>query len=373
MSIPTANQINEITVKYLEAYDVGRYADASRANQHSIFATRFEKTKRVYPKSIKYSFNFMDQGYSNFEYVGYDDEAEYTRSAIGAKGEVTVGMSRTHMMVNRAEPAFESGGKTEIINYLHYETQNMYDRWYEEADRRLFQLATAPNDGTTSARVKPHALTYWIVEPDSNSDGAFLSDSTVFSDPHPSGYSSVATIDRSIARYSGIANWGFTFDRMSIDDGLLKMFRASGKCNFRPYYTVSSRNASEIQPSNRYLIISDHETFLDYQQNASGLNDNFGVDAGKFQKSPTSGVWAGHEWIWAPDDSLGSTSGTVNQRVLGLDLDTWEIVQYGDWFMKKDAPFTLQANPLMQVTNMYSSWTSCCKSPRNNFHAVPTI
>jgi len=369
MAIQTVDQIARIQTHYLEAFDKGRFTDASRVNQTSLFAEKFEnKLRTPKPKSTKYTFNYMDKGYDNGEYIALDDEADYNRSAIGAKGEVEIGFHRTHMMVNRAEPCWEGGGETEIVNYLHYETVNMYDRWYEEADRRLLQLVTAPNNGSGAGRVKPHSLTYWLTEPDANSDGAFLSSSD-FSDPHPTGYSSVGGIDRTDTANEHISNWGFTYDAMSPDDGLKKLFRAMGKCKFKPYYNTSGRNATEIRPSQGYLIISDHETFIDYRQNSFGLNEGFGTDIGKFQGNSDSGVWASNEWCWAPDDAMGSG----NRRVLGLNLGTWELPQYGDWFHSKDAPFELQSNPLMVVTNMYSAWTTCCKNPRLNFHAVPTL
>ena len=362
MPVYTADQIPGIGDKFLESYTKGEFHDISRSNQFSVFGRHFESKLAVKAKSTAYTFNYKDRIYSNVRHRAMDQEDSVNRENIGAKGSIEIGFQDTHYWVNELEPCWSADGstqETEIINYLGYEAQNMEDAFYEEADANLCQLRASPNDGS-SGPVYPHSIPYWVNNATANSDGAFTASMA-------GSYSAIGGLSRTT--YTGLNNYKFTWGSVSPDDFMRKAFLAMMETNFKPYYTVASRNAKEVVPEQRHIIFSDMTTFADYRQNTFGMNENFGSDLGKFQTDTKSNVWASVNWEWIPAQALGGTS---VRQVWGLDLSTWDFVQYGPWFKKRQKMIRGGAHN-QYVAWMDSAWTTCCKNPRANFAAVPNL
>jgi len=241
----------------------------------------------------------------------------------------------------------------------------MEDAFYEEADGNLCQLRTAENDGT-SGPVYPHAIPYWVTNPLANDTGGFNGDNAT--DSASTRYAATGGLDR--ATYTGLKNYTFTWGSVSPDDFMRKAFIAMAETNFKPYYSVSARNATENVTQQRHVIFSDLTTFADYRQNTFGMNENFGSDLGKFQTNTKSNVWASTNWEWIPATALGGAS---VRQVWGLDLSTWDFVQYGPWFKRKQKIARSGTAHNQLVGWMDSAWTTCCKNPRANFAAVPNL
>lgn len=361
--------IPDVVTAYLAAVNPQEYADVARNRQSSIFADMFVSNPIVEKKEKKastYRVEFMNKRYNNNRAKNIDTPDSPNRGTLHTYGSVNMTFQDTHMIVNKLEPAFTAGSEQEVVNYLDLHLANMYDAFFEWNDDRLFQLPTAPNDDVPVF----WSIPYYVV-PYTTGDVGFG-----FNGGNPSGYSDVATLDRSTAANAGLKNGTGEFTTVDQMDFCRIGAEAFQKCRFKPYYSVAKDRAKEKVPENRFHFFSDFTLWQEYQDIAYTSNDNIGTDQGKYRGGATgkANIFMNANWDWVPDRlESGSETAVIGTRYFyGLDLSTWEMHHYGDWFMR----FEKNAIRLEDSHNMLISWMDTafqlfCNNPRHNFVIVP--
>jgi hypothetical protein len=361
--------IADVVASYLASVNPQEYADVARDRQFSIFADMFVNNpivKKETKKAVSYRVQFMNRRYNNNRAKSIDTPDALNRGSVTTYGQVSMTFQDTHMVVNKLEPSFTGGSEQEVVNYLDLHLANMYDGFFEWNDNRLFQLATAPN--TTNPVF--NSIPYYIT-PYTTGDVGFG-----FNGGNPSGYSDTAGLDRSTTANAGLRNGTGEFTTVDQMDFCRIGAEAYQKCNFRPYHNVKKDRAKEQVADQRYHFFSDFTLWQEYQDIAYTSNDNIGQDQGKYRggKRGKANIFMSENWDWVPDRlENGSETAVIGTRYFyGLDLSTWQMHHYGDWFMN----FEKNAIRLEDSHNELVSWMDTafqlhCSNPRNNFVLVP--
>ncbi len=360
--------IADVVTSYLASVDSQKYDDVVRDRQFSTFARDFVHNpvvKQKTEKAVTYRVEFMNTGYSNTRAKFIDSSDAPNRGPVSSYGTQSMTFQDTHMIVNKLEPSFTGGSDDEVVNYLDMHLANMYDRWFEFNDNKLFTLIAAPNDNPPLFNTVP----YYVVPYTTSS--AFG-----FNGGNPSGYSAVDAIDRSTAANAGHRNGTGEFTVVDALDFCRIAAEAFQKCNFQPYHSVKKDRASENVPEQRFKFYSDYTLFQEYQDISVVSNDNPGTDHGKYRGGKKGGenMFMSANWSWVPARlENGVEVATIGTRYFyGLDLSTWTMRKYGDWFMK----FEKNAIRLEDSHNMLVSWMDSgfqlhCRNGRSNFVLVP--
>src|SRR5574338_1253477 len=135
--------ITDVANAYLASVDKQKYDDVVRDRQFSTFARDFVNNtivEKKTQKAITYRVEFMSSGYSNTRAKFIDSPDAPNRGNVTSNGSQSMSFQDTHMIVNELEPSFTSGSDQEVINYLDLQLANMYDRWFEFNDNKLFVL-----------------------------------------------------------------------------------------------------------------------------------------------------------------------------------------------------------------------------------------
>jgi hypothetical protein len=361
--------IADVVATYLAATDPQEYRDAARNRQFSVFGDLFVSNPIVKKKTKRYEtyrVEFMNRRYNNTRNKSIDSADSLNRGSLATYGTLNMAFQDTHMVVNKLESAFTGGTEQEIVNYLDMHLVNMYDGFFEFNDDKLFQLPTYPNT------VDPlfWSIPYYIT-PYTTGDVGFG-----FNGGNPGSYTAVAGIDRSSAANSGLKNGTGEFTTVDAMDFCRIGAEAYQKCNFKPYHTVKKERATEVVPEHRFHFFSDFTLWQEYQDIAYTSNDNIGIDQGKYRggANAKANIFMNENWTWVPDRlESGAETAVIGTRYFyGLDLSTWELHHYGDWFMK----FEKNAIRLEDSHNTLVSWMEApfqlfCNNPRNNFVIVP--
>jgi hypothetical protein len=360
--------IADVVASYLASVDRQKYDDVVRDRQFSTFARDFvhnSTVKQDVKKAVTYRVEFMNSGYNNTRAKFIDSSDAPNRGPVSSYGTQSMCFQDTHMIVNKLEPSFTGGSDDEVINYLDLHLANMYDRWFEYNDNRLFTLATAPNDNPPVY----NSIPYYVVPYTTTSPFGF-------NGSNPSGYSAVDGIDRSTAANAGHRNGTGEYTTVDQMDFCRLAAEAYQKCNFSPYHNVKKDRASENVPEQRFKFYSDFTLWQEYQDIAYTSNDNIGEDQGKYRggKRASDNTFMSNSWSWVPARlENGAEVATIGTRYFyGLDLSTWQIHKYGDWFMK----FEKNAIRLEDSHNSLVSWMDSgfqlhCRNGRSNFVLTP--
>lgn len=363
--------ITDVANAYLASVDKQKYDDVVRDRQFSTFARDFVNNtivEKKTQKAITYRVEFMSSGYSNTRAKFIDSPDAPNRGNVTSNGSQSMSFQDTHMIVNELEPSFTSGSDQEVINYLDLQLANMYDRWFEFNDNKLFVLPDAPNDGSDGSPPLYNAIPYYVVP---GSGTAFA-----FGGQNPSGYSDVDSINRTTSANAGHRNGSGKFTTVDQMDFCRLAAEAVQKCNFAPYFNVKKDRASERVPERRFKFYSDFTLWQEYQDIAYTSNDNTGTDQAKYRGGKRGGnnVFLSEEWAWVPARlENGSEVATIGTRYFyGLDLSTWVMHQYGAWFMRYRPNFIrLEDSHNMLVSWMDSGFNLQCRNGRANFVLIP--
>jgi hypothetical protein len=358
--------ILDLTEAYIDDNMPKTWYDAARTYTKSIFATYFLQKSRIKRRtpSEKYTFNLKVGKSRGTRPTGFFDTLAPPRTDLAKKGEVGWTWQDSSFVIDIREPCWNGQGKElEQFDYLEMQEQDLMDGFFEQNDEWLLSLAAGPNDGTDGHPV-PFGLPY-ILTP--STTAAFG-----FNGELPSGYTSKFGIDSSNDRYKGYRNGTFTMSAISDMDGLIKMETANKKCNFKSYKKVSP----ETEPGEAetdYLLISHEDWYFDYSKYLKTHNDNTEKDGGKYssgRKAMDSHVFQGVEWIYAEQFSdEDSTAYDATKPMYGLNLTTFEINTYGDWWMKRKKPVFQSDAPNVAVIVMDTGFSISAPSIRSSWRA----
>ncbi len=361
--------IPDVVSSYLASVTPQKYTDVARNRQFSTFAEDFVDNpvvKKDTKKAVEYRMEYMNRGYNNTRTKSIDSPDAPNRGNVSTYGLINMAFQDTHYIVNKLEPAFAGGSQQEVVNYLDMHLVNMYDRFFEFNDDRLFVLPTYPN--TTDPLF--WTIPYWVsAEPGSTNTFGFRG-------ANPGSYTAVGGIDRSTAANAGQRNGVGRYAEITQPDFCKLAAEAVQKCRFKPYYGVAKARATELGSDQRFRFYSDFATWQSYQDIAYVSNDNIGEDQGKYRggKQANSNVFMSNSWVWVPDklDNGSETAVIGSGYFYGLDLSTWELHHYGDWFMKfeKDA-IRLEDSHNMLISWMEAPFQLACRSGRSNFVLTP--
>lgn len=361
--------IPDVVTSYLASVTKQKYSNLARNRQFSTFANDFVDNpvvKKDTKRAVEYRMEYMNRGYNNTRAKSIDSPDAPNRGNVSQYGLINMAFQDTHYIVNKLEPAFTGGTEQEVNNYLDLHLVNMYDRFFEFQDDKLFQLPTAPN--TTDPLF--WSIPYWVT-PEPGSTNTFG-----FRGANASGYSATGGIDRSTVVNAGHRNGVGRYAEITQMDFCKLAAEAVQKCRFKPYYGVQTARAKEVVPEERYKFYSDFDTWQSYQDIAYVSNDNIGEDQGKYRrgKIASDNVFMSQSWTWVPDkQDNGSEIPVIGAGYFyGLDLSTWEFHEYGDWFMKfeKDA-IRLEDSHNMLISWMEAPFQLACRSARSNFVLTP--
>ncbi len=358
--------ILDLTIAYIDDNMPNTWHDAARLYTKSIFATYFLQKSRIKRRtpSEKYTFNLKVGKSRGTRPTGFFDTLAPPRTDLAKKGEVGWTWQDSSFVIDIREPCWNGQGKElEQFDYLEMQEQDLMDGFFEQNDEWLLSLPAGPNDGSDGHPV-PFGLPY-ILTP--STTAAFG-----FNGGLPSGYTSKFGIDVSNDRYKGYRNGTFTMSAITDMDGLIKMETANKKCNWKSYKKVSPETEPGEAESD-YLIISHEDWYFDYSKYLKTHNDEVGMDGGKYssgRKALDSHIFQGIEWIYAEqfsDDD--STAYDTTKPMYGVNLSTFEINTYGDWWMKRKKPVFQSDAPNVAVIVMDTGFSISAPAVRNSWRA----
>ena len=354
----TASSISDVVNFYLENYMANTWADAARPYQYYTTASElFTKRRKKGTVSEKCTFNLKVRNADNTVPDSFFKADSLNRVDLGIKGEVKWHLQKTHFLVDAREPAMNSGSEHQILDYLKMQESDMYDGFFEKNEEYFWTLPAAPNNGTTGDPL-PYGLPYWLPSSATPEFG--------FNSPIPSGYSDVGNVDQ--ATYPKWKSGTFAWNSISNDDFCRKLSEAMDKCHFKP-----PKPMGESVPSLDYCLYSTYKPYQQYQDLLFSINDDIGSDAGKFRggspsNDPGTQSFRGVPWKWVPATTeVGGTARDLNETIYGVDWSTFEVKTYGDWFMKRSKPITLDDAHNSVVQWMDTGYQIYCRSLRSNF------
>lgn len=358
--------IPDVIKSYLARKRRQRYVDIARNRQFSIVAEHFfnnSTVKKETKKAVEYEMRFMANRFNNSRWKNIDSADAPARGNLVIKGSVKMAFADTNMIVNAMEPAFASGGEDEVINYLDLQYQNMIDGHWEFFDDSIFQLQAA---GTNPPAW--NTIPYWVV-PGASTDFKF-------DGLNPSGYSAgPAGLDRTTNANAGLRNGSYKFASVDPFDFGKKTAEAMQKSGFKPYQTVGKKRAQEDVAAQRFSLFSDFDLYQEYQDYFVTAQEDYGSDQSRFRggKMASPNVFMSELWHWVPDKQVnGVETPVIGTRYLyGLDLSTWELNPYGEWFMKEMKDVRVSDNHNEYVTYMDTGLQLVNLNPRANFVGVP--
>ncbi len=359
--------IPDVIKSYLARKRKQKYVDIARNRQRSIVSTFFfnnSTVKKETKKHTEYEVRFMANRFNNSRWKHIDSTDAPARGNLVIKGSTKMSFADTNMVVNALEPAFGSGGEEEVLNYLDLQYQNMQDGFIEFLDDTLFQLQPVGMDPPAW-----NTIPYWVV-PGSATDFAF-------GGGNPSGYSGVAGLDRTTNANAGLRNGTFKFSSVDPFDFGKKASEAIQKSGFKPYITVGKSRAQEEVAEQQFAFFSDFTLYQEYQDyfQSPSVNEPYGTDMSKGRggKGASPNQFMSMNWNYVPDKLVNGTETAVigDRYFYGLDLSTWELNPYGEWFMKEMKDVRMSDNHNEYVTYMDTGLQLVCRNPRANFVGVP--
>jgi hypothetical protein len=329
--------------------------DADRDfNNYFVVQELFKGRMEQGPDSPTFTWNFKVDSSDNTVATETFDTDSINRINLLDKATQTYAIQKTHFAVDEREM---SGGlgDYQILNHLDAQAADMMDGFARKNEIWWWTLPVAPN----STNRRPSGAPYYVVKSTSTAQQAFG-----FNGGNPSGYSSVAGLDRTDARFAGTKNGTFVYGALNDTDGLSKLDDAINKSGFKAPYP----SKGEKQPNARYLLASHYTPWKTYQDLLGGVNDNRGTDMGKYKSAADGRVmYRSIPWTWV--DALGNTeseAADTTEPIYGFDLSTWSFMKKGNWFMKT-SKVSLANSHNIRVTWMDTIINYKCDAPRSNF------
>ena len=361
------SDVGDITTYYLEHFMKDTWADAVRPYQYYTTARELFTKRRVKaPPSERMTFNLKVRQAENTVADSFFKADSLNRVDLGIKGTVKWHFQKTHFMVEKREPAMMSGSETQILDYLKMQESDMYDGFFQFNEDACWTVPAAPNDGT-AGDPQPFGIPYWITQ---STTAAFGFDGDYPIANHDTGYDTNTPIGGvSSDTYPKWKNGTATYASMSNSDFCKKMSEALNKCRFLP----PKPGFGETVPQSSYGLYSSYKPFQDYEDLLYASNDDIGEDMGKYRGGKPSNetgahVFRGIRWEWVPALSeVGGSSRDLYEPVYGVNWDTFQVKTYGDLFMDRSDPITLDSQHNTVVQWMDSGYQICCNSRRQNF------
>ena len=356
------SDVGDITTFYLENYMAGSWADAVRPYQYYTTARElFTKRRQKDAPSERMTFNLKVKEAENTVADSFFKADSLNRIDLGVKGTVKWHFQKTHFMVDKREPAMLSGSETQILNYLKMQESDMYDGFFKYNEDKCWTLPTAPNDGTAGDPL-PFGIPYWVVQ--YTTSAAFSLTNATYPTNYTGGVAGLLP-----ATYPGWNNGTATYASMSNSDFCKKLSEALNKCRFLP----PKPGFGETVPTSNYALYSSYKPFQDYEDLLYASNDDIGTDMGKYRGGKPSNetgahVFRGVRWEWVPALSeVGGDARDLREPVYGINWDTFQVKTYGDLFMDRSEPITLDSQHNTVVQWMDTGYQICCNSRRQNF------
>lgn len=346
--------ILDIVNTHVEDFMPDVWNDASRDfNNNFVVQEFFKKRMETGPDAVTFTHNFKVDESDNTVATEIYDTDSLNRINLSAKGSVEYALQKTHYTYDEREAGVDTSDKTQILKHLDMQAADMMDGFAKKNNEWWWTLPTYPN----STNAKPWGAPYWVVKSTSTAAQNFG-----FNGSNPTGYSSVATIDRTAARYEKLKNGTFVYGSLNNSDGLRKLADAINKSTFKAPYD----NKGEASTERRYILVSHYNPWMTYQDQLFGSNDNVGRDMGKY-RSDSSVVFRGIDWTWdSMLDNSDSPAYDSTEPIYGFDLNSWHSKKRGGWFMKKKTVELTNPHNLIVVW-MDSIYNFACEKPRNNF------
>jgi len=346
--------IGDLVESFVEGFTPTMWNDADRDfNNYFVVQEIFKSRMEQGPNAPTFTWNFKVDSSDNTVATELFDSDSVNRINLLDKATQTYAVQKTHFAIDKREVM--EGSKYQILDHLEVQAADMLDGFARKNEIWFWTLPVAPN--TTNRR--PSGAPYYIVKSTSTAQQAFG-----FNGSNPSGYSDVAGLDRTNARFEGTKNGTFVYGALSDGDGLSKLDDAVNKSGFRAPYP----HKGEDTPSQRYMLASHYTPWKTYQDLLGGANDNRGSDMGKYKASANGTVnYRGIPWIWV--DALSNSASEAydsTELIYGFDLSTWSFVKKGGWFMKQSEVTAGNSHNLV-VTWQDTIINYKCRAPRSNF------
>jgi hypothetical protein len=342
------------------------WADAVRDYQYFTTARELFTKRRVKAAaSEKMTWNLKVKRAQNTVADSFFKADSLNRIDLGLKGEAKWHFQKTHFMVDKREPAMLSGSKTQILDYLKMQESDMYDGFFEFNEDAAWTVPSSANVDGTAGDPQPLGIPYWI----NQSTTAAFSETggTTPIAGHETGFTNIGGIPP--ATYPKWANGTATYASMSNSDFCKKLSEAMNKCRFLP----PKPGFGEKVPSNNYQLCSTYKPFQDYEDLLYASNDDIGEDMGKYRGGKPSNetgahVFRGVRWEWVPAlSNVGGGSRDLYEPVYGINWDTFAVKTYGDLFMDRSDPISLDSQHNTVVQWMDTGYQICCSNRRSNF------
>jgi hypothetical protein len=356
----TTQDILDIGNAYLEDHDGpdAKLHDASRLYRKHIGTSELWARKKTGAPADSFTWNIKTGSADNTQLDGLFSKDNLNRTDLTSKATGRYSMQKTHFLYDRREPAFMSGSKTQIYDYLKTQEWDMYDGFFEQNEEYVWTVPTAPNTGTTGD-IAPYGIPSQIVQDTTQAFGFNGGDHSTYSDTFG------LVKDNNVKLRNGTATYSSADQMEEVLNDALDL------CSFEPPYKGSSALGEDV-PDMNYGLYSSRKPYKDYQTLLYASNDNIGADMGKYRNRATGGAgpqqYRGVPWYEVPALSLvGGAVRDLNEPIYGLDWSTWEIRTYGGMFMQKDEVIKLNDSHNTFVCWMDTGYQMICKSFRNNF------
>ena len=363
------SDVGDITTFYLENYMAKSWADAVRPYQTHICADElFTKRRKKGAPSEKMTFNLKIRQADNTTADSFFKADSLNRVDLGVKGEVKWHFQKTHFMVDKREPAMLSGSKVQILDYLKMQESDMYDGFFQQNEEWCWNVPTAPNTGSTGDPL-PFGIPYWITQSTTDAFG-FNGDYPIAN--HDTGYDTNTPVGGvSSDTYSKWKNGTgrYTDGFADFAECSQVMSEAMDKCHFKP----PRGGFGETEPQRNYGLYSTYEPFHGYETLIFSSNDVIGRDMGKWSTGKPANqlgthVFRGIQWEWVPAlTEAGGAARDLWEPIYGINWDTFDIYTYGDLFMDRSEPLTIDSQHNTIVQWMDTGYQICCKNRRENF------
>jgi hypothetical protein len=353
--MPALDAIGDMLTTYVEGYLPNVWMDADRDfNNFFVVQELFKSRMTQGPDAPTFTWHFKVDSSDNTLATELFDNDSVNRINLLEKATQYYAVQKTHFAIDVREM---SGGlgNYQVLNHLDAQASDMLDGFARKNEIWWWTLPVYPN--TTNR--KPSGAPYYVVKSTSTAQQAFG-----FNGSNPSGYSSVAGLDRTDATFEGTKNGAFVYGAINDSDGLSKLDDAINKSGFKPPYP----SKGERVPAQRYKLASHYTPWKTYQDLLGGVNDNRGSDMGKYKATSDGSVfYRSIPWTWV--DALTNSASEAydsTEPIYGFDMSTWDFMKKGPWFMKKSEITTGNSHNL-RVTWMDSIINYRCTSPRSNF------